>query len=69
MVGTVGMLDGAETVENSVNELLEDSVGSTEAAVDIVRVTEGPGLLASPVDELLEENVGNPDGAEEVPLR
>ena len=47
LVGTVGILDGAKPVENPVNELLEDSVGSTEAAVGFVGVTEGPELLAS----------------------
>ena len=60
-IGIVGTPDGANVVENPVNELLKESVGNPDAAVDdMVVIIDGL--------ELLEENVGIPDEAEEVPL-
>ena len=65
LVGMVGRPEGAEVVEATVNELLEGSVGTPDAAVDPVG---RPELPVDTEDELLEESEGNPDGAEEVPL-
>ena len=61
LIGLVGTPDGASVVENPVNELLKESVGNADAAVDDI-VVMIDGL------ELLEESVGIPDEAEEVPL-
>ena len=61
LIGLVGTLDGANVVENLVNELLKESVGNLDAVVDdMVVIIDGL--------ELLEESVGIPDEAEEVPL-
>ena len=61
LFGIVGTPDGANVVENPVNELLKESVGNLDAAVDdVVAIIDGL--------ELLEEGVGIPDEAEEVPL-
>lgn len=62
LTGIVGTLDGANVVENPVNELLKESVGNLDAVVeDMVFIIDRL--------ELLEESVGTPDEAEEVPLR
>ena len=62
LIGIVGTPEGANVVENPVNELLKECVGNPDAAVDDMVVM---------IDklELLEESVGIPDEAEEVPLR
>ena len=61
LIGIVGTPEGANVVENPVDELLKESVGNPDAAVDDV-VVMIDGL------ELLEESVGIPDEADEVPL-
>ena len=61
LIGIVGTPEGANVVENPVDELLKENVGNPDAAVDGV-VVMIDGL------ELLEESVGIPDEAEEVPL-
>ena len=53
LVGTVGTPDGADEVENPVDELLEDSVGDPDAALDEIAGVLDIELLISPVDELL----------------
>ena len=61
LIRIVGTPDGANVVENPVNELLKESVGNLDAAVDdMVVIIDGL--------ELLEEGVGTPDEAEEVRL-
>ena len=62
LIGMLGTPDGANVVENPVNELLKESVGNLDAAVDdMVVIIDGL--------EMLEESVGIPDEAEEAPLR
>ena len=62
LIGIVGTPDGANVVENPVNELFRESVGNLDAAV-VGMVVTVDGL------EMLEESVGIPDEAEEAPLR